>query len=194
MKRINFLLISCLLILLTSKTYADFPKTELEFAQLPSYCKAKASGSDSAIYKQWDKKMGHDMFDHMHHYCSGLNGLNKGYYLKEPYKTRTLTGALGGIDYVLERANKNFYLLPEMHLKKGEIYQLLNENQKAIEEFNIAIKSHPKYSPPYYYLANLYMKNKNKDKAVSILNQGLEYNPNSKLLSKKLSKIMSGKN
>ncbi len=190
MKLLSFLLY--LSLLFVEKAYADFATTDMERFQLPVYCTAR-SHPGTPDFKHWDKKMGSENFIHIHHYCSGLNGLNKAYFLKEPHKSRMLEGALGGIDYVLSRASKHFYLLPEMHLKKGEIYQLLNTNQKAIEEYNIAIASNPKYSPPYYNLAKIYMEQGNKEKAVDILTKGLEVNPTSKLLSKKLAKIKSSK-
>lgn len=185
----KFRYLLAVLILLAESSRADFPNTELEFAQLPPYCKARFSGSHSSYFRLWDKKLGGKNFIHMHHYCSGLNGINKAYFLKEPFKGRMLTSALGGIDYVLERAEKDFYLFPEMHLKKGEIYVLMKEHPKAISEFRIAIELNPKYIPPYYHLARLYNEIGNKEEAVKTLETGLDINPNSKLLRKTLKTI-----
>jgi len=167
---------------------ASFPRTEAEFSQLPPFCKARYSEGPS--YKLWNKKLGRENFIHIHHLCSGLNGINASFNINKqhPGYARTLRSAISGIDYVLQRTDKSFVLYPGMLLKKGEALLLLNKPGEAITEIQEAISINPKYSPAYAKLSDIYKAQGDKVKAKKILEQGLKFNPKSKSLRRKLNK------
>ena len=50
--------------------------SDAEFLRLPPYCKAKISGSKEEI-TMWEQRFGQEIFMHMHHFCFGLNELNR---------------------------------------------------------------------------------------------------------------------
>ncbi|MBS3963212.1 MAG: tetratricopeptide repeat protein [Methylomonas sp.] len=194
MKRIQHIMIGALTVI-SLEAHADYPQTDLDFMLLPPYCKIKLAaaehGADAEILRQqeyWARKLG-EGYGHIHHYCEGLHALNRAYYLKEPFKSRELKTTIGGVNYVLKNAQKNFSLMPDLHTTKAQAYVLMNQPQDAINELNIAIEKNPKYSPAYYHLSRIYLDQKKKTEAIEILKQGISHNPESKLLTKKLDKI-----
>ncbi len=46
------------------------PSTE-ELMQLPDFCQAKLAG-DKEVQREWARRMGKDIYMHLHHYCHGL--------------------------------------------------------------------------------------------------------------------------
>lgn len=71
--------------------------TSAEFLRLPPYCKARLGGSPEEK-KAWDQQMGHQIFLHVHHYCFGLNSMNRARFESDK-KLRS---------YYIERSIANF--------------------------------------------------------------------------------------
>ncbi len=168
-------------------TYA-FPKTDADFAKLPKFCQARYNRPGSNPVK-WKKLIG-PMYVHIHHYCSGLNHINKAYSISQPkIRKRVLNRALGGIDYVLKRAQPTFILLPELHTKKGQVLVQLKRYGDAVIEYNSAIRIKHDYVRAYASLSDLHIKLKNHESAIEVLQKGLGFKPNSKSLMRRLNKL-----
>jgi len=188
-------LITALILILISffvpTTYADtFPRTELDFLQLPPFCKARMSGQKNAFGDYWAIKIG-PPFEHIHHLCSGLHGLNlaKKMSPKKIQYRRILRSALGGIDYVIVRTDSNFFLYPYMLLNKAEILILSKKLEDATSLLRKALSIKQNYSLAYAKLSKIYILQGNKKKAKEVLLQGLKHKPDSKLLQIRLSKL-----
>ncbi len=64
------------------------------------------------------------------------------------------------------------------HNNLGDMYARHNDLDKAIEEFEIAIKLKPGYADAYHNLANIYLRKEEMDKAIAGYEKALELNPN----------------
>jgi len=176
---------------LSSISYAGtFPETDIEFLQLPPFCSARMREKGTAKEQYWGKKIGR-AWVHIHHLCSGLNGINQARLMSPriPQYRRTLRSALGGIDYVLERTDKNFALYPSMLLNKAEILLLSKQPEGAITLLTQAISIRPTYVSAYLKLSEIYKQQGNKNAAKEILTQGLKQRPQSKVLQKRLKEL-----
>ncbi len=195
-RRVFVALLSWLILLLPLPTVANrFPKTESEFAKLPPICKArmqetKARRKDNnSNYYLWRKRLGSD-FIHVHHYCAGLNILNKSWGVTDSKnRDSMLKSAIGEISYTQKHTSPKFFLQSEMAFSKGSILILLNNSVAAHKEFRKGIQLNPKYSRNYSALSDLYKKQGNIEEARYILEQGLTYSPKSKGLNRRLKKL-----
>lgn len=157
--------------------------TAEELKMMPPLCTGKANnGSPENIY--WKNILGED-FQHVHHYCRGLVLITRS-YKKRDKKERmdTLYQAVREFDYMLMQAKPDFSLMPEIHLNRG-IALNLRKDASAITEFNKAIELNPHLTQAYTTLANIYITNGNKKKALEIIISGLKSNPGIKSLQRK---------
>ena len=168
---------------------AAFPKTDADFALLPPYCKARSGKTTSTDAENWKRRMG-KAWTHLHHYCSGLDYLNKANvaYDRET-RIKLLNKALDGFSYMQKNARHEFILQPEISTQKGRVYLKLNQDGAALQEFHNAIKLKPKYTPAYSELSDYYRDNNNPEDARKILELGLRHNPKSKSLKRRLDKL-----
>ena len=84
--------------------------TAAEMATLPEYCRARI-GQDGKLYEVWLKRMGHDKFLHVHHYCHGLVAMNRVSLVFEKRTRRDLLQkATQEFDYVIRNWPPDFYL------------------------------------------------------------------------------------
>ena len=183
------LLVLFILYGLTTNAFG-FPSTDADFALLPPYCAAKYNRPGTNPDK-WKRLFGRQNWVHIHHYCSGLDNINKAHKLiGNPEKSRhRLRVAIKGIDYMLENATANFVLLPELHLKKGQIYAELKQYSNAFTEYNNAIRLKKDYSAAYANMSDLYVKTGNREEAIKTLEKGLKMKPNSKKLARRLEEL-----
>ncbi len=74
------LAVAIALVPLSVTAHAAGPKptrpSDAELLRLPPYCKAKISGSKEEV-TMWEQRFGKEIFMHMHHFCFGLNELNR---------------------------------------------------------------------------------------------------------------------
>ncbi len=71
---------------------------------------------------------------------------------------------------------------PRAQNNVGAYYYNLGDLQKAEEHFKAAIANNPRFLDAYRNLVIMYSKNGEKEKAVQLINQGLQYSPHSPLL------------
>jgi hypothetical protein len=95
--------------------------TDLEIALLPDYCRARLVG-DEATKRAWSQRMGNDKWQHLHHYCSGLNAFKKLSTVFSPRDRDVLMKfALHEFNYVLSAWPANFYLAREAQSMRSQI-------------------------------------------------------------------------
>jgi tetratricopeptide (TPR) repeat protein len=168
-----------------------------EVALLPKYCtytqlfrSAVPGGNDAAKINAWTAYMG-EIFHHMHHYCFGLMKTNRAILLSRDQTTRKyyLNDAISEFDYVIERAPRDFVLLPEIATKKAENLVRLERGPLAVLEFERAIELKPDYWPPYAYLSDYFKSAGDAKRAREYLEQGLAKVPDEKALQRRLAEL-----
>ncbi len=94
--------------------------TSAELKLLPQACSARF-GEDKAAKGFWEQKIGRDNFLHLHHYCFGLNFINRAKFaIDKKNKVYYLNLAVGNFDYVLRHWPANSPLRPEAEAGKRE--------------------------------------------------------------------------
>lgn len=172
---------TCLAMLLpVESALAEFAPSQAEIAALPAFCAAKlGEGTNPEPAKVWRASMGSD-FTHMHHYCFGLNFMNRA------RRTNGSPGAaVGQFDYVLKNTSPGFYMRPEILMNRGIALSMMKRNGEAVADLLKSIELDPKQPRAYMALSDLYEKQKNRSKALDIVTGGLRHNPGTKSLQRR---------
>lgn len=180
------------MLLPASLAMADWAPTEIEMATLPAYCAAKFDeGKHPESAKMWRSTMGRRNFVHIHHYCAGLNFVNRARGMTSANKDRqgTLEGALRNFDYVLTHAQPDFYLRPEILMNRGIALSMMNRTGEAVGDLLKSIEADPKQPRAYMTLADMYDKQKNRAKALETVTEGLRHNPDTKSLQRRYTEL-----
>jgi len=189
-KHIHIFPLLAITITLSTNLLAKSPTSDADINLLPPYCKAKYGKTSSADADNWKRRFGRGNWVHMHHYCSGLNKMNKAIQSFDvAERNNILESAIKSFDYVQTRWPSTFVLQPEVCLKKGEAFMKLNQVGSALGQFTQATKLNPKYTPAYAELSDYYKDQGEKEKAIQILEQGLTHKPNSKMLKRRLEEL-----
>ena len=185
-------ILGCLLTIFISthsQYLTAYPKTDSDFALLPPYCKARSGRTNKADAENWKRRIGQGWV-HIHHYCAGLDYINKANVAYDSEnRIDLLNKALHGFSYMQDRTGSKFILQPEISTQKGRVYLRLNQDGAALQEFHNAIKLNPKYVPAYSELGDYYRDKNKPEEARKILEQGLKHNPKSKALKRRLDKL-----
>jgi tetratricopeptide (TPR) repeat protein len=169
--------------------FSDSPKTEIDFAMLPPYCKARASEEPSKSYQHWLSRLGTD-FVHINHYCNGLHIIAQSTRLfNKAEQNLLLNRAIQEMSYVEQHASSGFSLLPKISYDIGQLYEKMDKTVEAMQAYRYSIKLNPNLPIPYAALSDLFKKQKDDKMARSILEQGLEHKPSSKALLKRMEKF-----
>lgn len=121
------------------------------------------------------------------HYCDGLRFFDRAnaamsnkqamqYYLQE---------SLSGFNYVLGHAQESDVIRGEVHLGKARTLKLMGRNAEAAAELNNALRYKVDSPDVYQALADHYHEAGNKQKAMEMVTEGLQRNPNSKGLKRR---------
>lgn len=112
-----------------ASTRLPFKPTPAELQALPDYCKARLSG-DKSSQQRWVQQFGKDNFLHFHHYCVGLNYVNRvRVSFGSKHKKHYIETALGEFKYVLRNWPEDFVLTADAKAYKTQL-----EAQLKIEE------------------------------------------------------------
>jgi hypothetical protein len=96
-----------------------------ELAMLPDFCQAKMGGN-AERYQYWNQRMGPDKFVHLHHYCSGLNYVNRANLTFEKERRRYyLQIAVNEFDYVVRNWPASFNLSIDAKDRKAKVQTML---------------------------------------------------------------------
>ena len=186
MKKIMLLLV--LLAIAISTKAADQQATIEELKMLPSFCVYKHRDYRSPeSKKKWQKTFG-ELWGDMHHYCWGVNFRNRAAKSKNE-RGFNLNQAVDNIDYTLRRTPKDHFYRPQILLDMAKAKKMQKKYDEAIvlDEEAIALKND--FIPAYLDLSRLYKKLGDKKKAKEVIELGLKYKPDSKVLKKKLKRL-----
>lgn len=169
-----------------------------EIALLPRYCRftqdfglrATPGGADPTEAARWERAFG-PTFKHLHHYCWGLMKTNRAVLLARDRQVRRfyLSDSLGEFDYVLERAEPGFLLLPEILTRKAENLVLLDRGPTAMVALERAVAIKADYWPAYGVMGDYYKDLGDLAKAREVLNRGLEKAPEAEALKRRLREL-----
>ena len=164
--------------------------TDAEMASLPPYCKARMkSGQGSSDYRMWEQTLGTD-FLHVHHYCAGINFINRSYRARDQRdKAFNLKSALGTLTYMVDKASPGFSLMPDVYLSRGLAYSLLKRHGEAMADMQKAIELDPRQVKAYNVMADYYVSTKQQAKALEAVTAGLRHNPDTKSLQRRYEEL-----
>jgi len=156
--------------------------TDSEIASMPPLCRARMNGG--AEFKHWRSILGPD-FDHTHHYCMGINFLNRAYNAKDKRnKGFNLNNARTNLQYMVNAASPTYSLMPDVYLNLGTVYRLSGRVGEAAASFNKAIALNPQLPSAYRELADFYATTGNRTKALEVVTDGLRHNPGTQSLQR----------
>lgn len=178
------------LLLPAAPVMAEWMPSPTEMAALPAYCAAKFSeGKNPESAKSWRASMGSD-FMHIHHYCAGLNFLNRARGMASGNDKRgTLGAAMSNFNYMLNNSSAGFYLRPEILMNRGITFSMLDKGGQAIGDLLKSIQMDPGQPRAYITLAGLYQKQNNRTKALETVSEGLRHNPDTKSLRRRYTEL-----
>lgn len=164
--------------------------SDAEMASLPPYCKARMkSGQGSADYRTWESTLGKD-FLHTHHYCAGINFINRYYRSRTAQDKRfNLNQAQTNLQYMVTNADPGYSLMPDVYLNLGVVYSLRDQPVQAVAHFNKAIELNPRQPKAYSALADYYVKTKQQAQALETVTDGLRHNPGAKSLQRRYTEL-----
>lgn len=174
-----------------------FQPTENELQLLPSYCRPKAAANTpiNETTKRWFNLFGPD-YKHMHHYCRGLVSISRGdntFPDSEAGRTQRkfhYNAAIREFTSTKDQyATKNFKLLPELFVKRGDAYSRLNDDANAEVDYLTAYNRYPKYPVAYMKLVDLYLKQGRVGEAKAINDAALKRFSKKKAFIRRADKI-----
>lgn len=124
---------------------------------------------------------------HFHHYCWAL--VSKQRYFRERDKNKRnsyLSQFMGDIDYVLRHTEKSWPYFDVMLVEQGQMQSILGNYAAAISKANEALRYQPKSELAYTLKTDAYKNMGNKTAAIATAKEGLEKNPDSTRLRKRL--------
>ncbi len=178
---------------------ADYPARDM--ALLPPYCKYEPvirdnvpGGQDPVQTQKWQSILGY-MWQHLHHYCWGLQQTNYAMLFapNEHERKAYLQYSLPNFDYVIKYMKPDYVLLPEVLTKKGENLIRLGRAAEAMAPLQRAIEVKPDYWPPYAALADYYKEAGAPAKAREWLEKGLAAAPGTPALTRRLTELGGAK-
>ncbi len=168
-----------------------------EIAMLPPYCKHTQlfrekvpGGNDPGQIARWQEVMGYSYIN-LHHYCWGLMKTNRGAYMARNAQLRgfLLRDAITEYNYVIDRAQPGFILMPEILTKKGENLIRLGKGPLAVVEFERAAEAKPDYWPPYAAMGDYYLSIGEMKMARETLERGLSFAPDTSALKRRIDEL-----
>lgn len=158
------------------------------FAETPqeiAMCSAYMYGGQDKGFKM--KTEGADDWGHMHHYCDCVRYRYRALRaISDKYTYKYNLGiAIGGCDYVLEKASKTFYMRPRILVDKGRAQRMLGNSGQAARSFQEAIQFNPHEVNAYLELAETHQNSGQNREALEALMQGLRNNPEAKILQRR---------
>lgn len=190
------------LLVWTSAAEANKPKNieDVEMQLIPAYCPdtmgfkyGDAYSRTSPKAAHWVSLMGND-FWHMHHYCWARINLNRA--SKAGVSARAKKALLDIVRndymYVINNAQKDFIMLPEVYTKLGEVELLLGSPNKANDAFSRARLQKQDYWPAYSHWAEYLLSIGRRQEALRVVIDGLAHSPDSRVLLE-LFKVLGGK-
>jgi hypothetical protein len=165
------------------------PMDDLELKALPFYCTPRIKENDKAGWQAGLARFGVG-WNHLHHYCYALNYINRySKTFKQDDRKFYVQEVIGNIDYVLQHAPQDFWFRPEMLTVRGKMLVSAKRGSEAMSNFMKAISENKNHAPAYVALSYLYQDMGQKPKALSIVEEGLGYVPDSRSLTSRYKEL-----
>lgn len=171
----------------------NFKPSPAELAALPAFCAPRAQpwGNQASHpeVRPWASIYGQDWI-HMHHYCAGLNFINRSYRgASKSEKDNTLRTAVSEFDYTLKNIRSNTALSAEVLMARGQALLGLGRVPEANRDLDRAVAIDPKLKRAYGLLADSYVALKQKDKALQVISEGIRRNPEATSLKRRYDEL-----
>lgn len=113
-----------------SSSRLPFKPSAAEMSMLPEYCAARL-GEDAALQKQWSQEMGREIFQHLHHFCFGLNYVNRlRFHPTSKHRKHYAQTAVAQFNYVLSRWPEDYALTIEARNYKLQLELQLSQMKR----------------------------------------------------------------
>jgi tetratricopeptide (TPR) repeat protein len=186
------LLLTAIVCLMAVPALANKPKniTKAEMALIPKYCPdtmgfgyGDAHFNTSPRAPHWVSMLGKDFWN-LHHYCWALINLSRAnrFGIAKQLRNGILQDVLNDYRYVLDRAEPDFILAPEILTRVGEAELKLARPERADDAFARARQIKPDYWPAYSHWIEYLIAKGRRSEAKSLAQEGLEYSPKVKTL------------
>lgn len=175
--------------------------TDAEFAILPEWCYDSQGGpygapegaemmNRSPRAPRWVAAMGPD-FWHLHHYCWALRDMRRAALPDTSVREKGFlwARAVSDLVYTIRHCLPTMPLMPEVHLRLGEVYLLQGNIDGAQREFERSRQLKPDYWPAYAFWADFLIEYKLWDRARTLVAEGLKYAPDNAELRKRMDAI-----
>ncbi|PWB59961.1 MAG: hypothetical protein C3F18_00310 [Nitrosomonadales bacterium] len=164
--------------------------TDSELSSLPGYCQIKLRQKPGDLgYNSWLGILGPD-FIHTHHFCAGLNFINRHYRASSEYDRKYyLQASLPEFAYMITHAAPSYSLMPDVYINRGTVLSKLGRSSEAVADFLKAIELNPRLPKAYTVMADLYVNIKLQGKALATITEGLRYVPSSKMLQRRYAEL-----
>ena len=179
-------MIMIIVLLWATNSFSELPHrpTPAEEKRLPAFCAWKYHEKPAEM-KRGFSMLG-EQFKNSHHFCNGLNYLNRYYRSSfDPNARSYLFKSRLEFNYMINHLVPNSSLAGHSYLYRGIVYRLEGENLKALNDFQKAITYNPKLSKAYAMMADYYSKNGQRGEALKIVTKGLKHVPHSKALKRR---------
>lgn len=125
------------------------------------------------------------------HYCDGLRFIDRAYSaMRNKGDMNYYLGvAINNFDYVLRSTKEDDVKRGEVHIGKARALKLMGRHAEAAAEFNNALRYKPDSPDVYRALADFYYEAGNRQKAMELVTEGLQRNPNSKGLKRRYAEL-----
>lgn len=159
---------------------ASYPN-DMELRVLPRFCFWKLRGG-KAEFEQGFALLG-EQFKNSHHYCAGLNFLNR-YYRSpvSPEAKSVLHFAINEFTYMVEHLVPNSSLAAESYLGRATAYALSRRDGEAMRDFQTAVRYNPRLAGAYVAWADFLVERKLREDALKVVTEGLRWNPGHRAL------------
>lgn len=162
---------------------ASYP-TDAELKRLPPFCTWKLRGG-AAEYQQGTALLG-EQFKNSHHYCAGLNFVNR--YYRSPASAEgksMLHFAINEFTYMVDHLVANSSMAGESHLERGVAFALSKRDAEAARDFQQAVIHNPRLAKAYLGWADFLADRKRRAEALKVVTEGLRHVPDSRPLQRR---------
>jgi hypothetical protein len=141
-----------------SPTMADVMLLMTSHKDLPEYCQVMMTKVElfykfktrdvpaqfAKVRDKWIRTIGKNNWLHFHHYCFGIQKLNRFLRMTEKPEEKRRKGMLGSalaeFEYMRKRADRSFPLWPQLFMYESQIYFQLGQPVKAQRAMQQAVK------------------------------------------------------
>jgi len=166
---------------------ASYP-TDAELKRLPPFCTWKLRGG-AAEYQQGTVLLG-EQFKNSHHYCAGLNFVNR--YYRSPASAdgkSMLHFAINEFTYMVDHLVANSSLAGESFLERGIAFALSKRDGEAARDFQQAVTRNPRLAKAYVGWADFLADRKRREEALKVVTEGLRHVPDSRPLQRRYASL-----